>query len=228
MRKFIGIAAIIISLTTSKYCFADVFDEMRGGFTDKSDCPILYELGSWEYEVITGGGEYWRRSQNWFGPGSWTTGNGVGLYSDEKNKSYSIIKDPKNPAVLIYIGPWQKVTLTYPTHFWEEKKQIEVEIRMLATQHKNSIRSHFETKDEINAKIPEQKLVLLEPSNELIELCRIRWVSKFGYNAVADYYVNIFRAYLGKSILAGSGKIIDSETGKLIADKDGKLVETKE
>jgi hypothetical protein len=224
MRKLIGIIAIFISLIVSQNCFADPFDQAKGGFTEKSDCPILFELSWWNHNELWNS---WSRNQHWFGPDSWITGTSIGLSFDQEEKSYSITKNLKNPAALVYIGPWKKVTLTYPANFWENPKKTEVEIRLIASQNGPNIERHFETKDDLNKNIPEQRLVLLRPVNDLIRLCDIRWVAAFGYNAVTDYKLNPFRALTGKT-LTGSGKIIDSETGKLIADKDGKLVETKE
>ena len=189
-----------------------------------SDCPVLYEMTSWEYGDRW---KHWSRRQNWYdNADGWITNTGVGIDFDPESKSYNIIKNKKSAAVIIYIGPWQKVTLTYPTHFWEEKKQIETEIRLIATQNKGTINSHFETKDEFNKDIPEQRLILLEPAG-LLDLCKIRWADKFGYNAVANYKLNPWRFFTGE-VLVGDGKIIDSETGEIIADEKGKILKKKE
>lgn len=222
MKKLLKIFVITFVFTVSNNSFADQFDRMRGGFTEKSDCPILYNLGRWEHKYITGGGEYWAKRQAWI-QGSWESDVWIGIDLDEKSKSYSIINDSHNSSSLIYIGPWQEVILTYPARFGEEKKQIEVEIRLIATQKGSMIRSHYETKDDLNKDIPEQRFILLEPSDDLIELCKVKWVSRFGYNAVADYKLNPFRFFTG-NVLTGSGKIIDSETGKIIADEKGNLI----
>lgn len=192
---------------------------------NKRECPILYDLSNWEYIYITGGGEYWGRNQDWFDSEGWTTATGDGIFLDKKHKSYSIQKDEHNSSVLVYIGPWKKVTLTKGSFFNKEK--IETEIRMIASQNGKYLENHYETKDELNSKIPEQKFTLLEEPNDLIVKCDILRAQKFGYNAVSDLHVNIFRAYLGKSILAGSGKIIDSETGEIIADEKGNLISHK-
>lgn len=227
MRKFVSIVAIIISLTTSNNCVADVFDEMRGGFTEKSDCGILYKVGRWTSSETLDGREFWGRRRSWFGKDGWIDESGDSFDFDPKSeKSYNIINNPKSAAAITYIGPWMKVNLS--SGFLWNRQTKQVEIRMIATQNGKYIENHYESKDDLNKDIPEQRFILLESTNLLLPVCEIRWVSKFGYNAVADYHVNIFRAYLGKSILGGSGKIIDSETGKVIADKDGKLVEEKE
>ena len=191
----------------------------------ESDCPVLFELGQWNHRYMTGGGEIWGRQKAWF-DGRFEDHVGNVIELDKSYYSYNILKNPKGMEIA-YIGPWQKVTLKYPTYFWQPKKQIEAEIRMIATQKRNSLENHYEMKDDLNKDIPAQSLYFPYLVKDLITFCDIVWANKYGYNAVADYRINIFRAYLGKSILAGSGKIIDSQTGEIIADKNGKLVEEK-
>lgn len=209
MQKFLIFTVVIFLILQTENSFAE-------GFTEKSECPILYEMTEWEHYNIVGGGESWGRWQLWM-QGSWETSTGVTIDLGPKSKSYFIQKNQSSPAILTYIGPWRKITLTYPAHFWQKKKQTEVEIRLIATQDGKHLRSHFEIKDEQNSKIPEQKLVLLEPVNYLIDLCKIRWADKYGYNAVADCKLNPLRFFTGE-VLKCSGKIIDSETKEIIAE----------
>ncbi len=220
MRKlcvsFIGLFFVFMFLLTG---FA------KAGFDNKNkrECPILIEMGEWQYYEK---GNDWERNQSWYLGDGWVSERLSGLYIDQKHKSYTIQNDQSNSAVLVYIGPWQKVTLT--KGFLWNKEETEVEIRMIASQKGKYLENHYETKDEINAKIPEQKFVLLEEPDDLIVKCDILRAQKFGYNAVLDGHINVFRAYIGKSILSTSGKIIDSETGEVIADENGNLIKTKE
>lgn len=186
------------------------------------ECPALHEIGQWSYEKRWGS---WERRQAWI-QGSWESVTLIGLYTDLKHKSYSIKQDPYDPSVIVYIGPWQKITLTKGSFFNKEK--IETEIRMIATQRgERGFGRHYETKDEENAKIPEQKYMPIRTPTDLIDHCDILRAQKWGYNAVLDGHINIFRGYLGKSPLATSGKIIDAYTKEVIADENGNLIHTK-
>jgi hypothetical protein len=217
MKKKILITCLIIaSLAVASSASAKFYKE----------CPLLFKLTEWSYQKIAGGGEYWVRSQDWFGPGRIVTGTGDGIFLDQKHKSHSIKSDPKSSAVLVYIGPWQKVTLT--KGFLWNKETIETEIRMIASQKGIFLENHYETKDSENAKIPEQEFIPLEEPDDLVVKCDILRAQKWGYDSVLDAHVNVFRAALGKSVLASSGKIINAYTKEIIADEKGNLIKPKQ
>ena len=219
MKKlFLVINVCVLALIPST-SFAE-----QKGFTKYSECPILFESTGWVHNERWND---WERRMHWFGPGTFITGTGIGIYSDQSHSSHAIQSNPSTPYILTYIGPWKKVTLTETTHFWQEPKTTEVEIRLIASQNKRILNVDFETKDELNSKIPEQDFVLLEPASELIPICYIKWVSKYGYNAIADLHPNPWFPFFTREYLTGSGKIIDSETSKIIADETGKIVEAK-
>lgn len=211
MKKIIlAICVILTSSIISNIANAKFY----GG--NARECPILFKITEWEYSERWNN---WGKRQDWYESNGWVTNTGIGIYTKIEDNSYTIKNNPTNPATLVYIGPWQKVTLTKGSFFNKEK--IETEIRMIASQKGKFLENHFEIKDELNSKIPEQEFVPLEEPQDLIVKCDILRAQKWGYNAVADYHINIFRAYLGKPILGGSGKIIDSETGEVIADEHG-------
>lgn len=217
MFKLIKISAIISCVILSILNSANA-----DGFNERSDCPILFDVKKWERDFTLDGREYWGRHQSWLGKDGGVDESGDSFdFNPKSEKSYNIINNPKSAAAITYIGPWMKVSLSSGP-FWN-KKIREDEIRMIATQNGDYIENHYESKDDLNKNIPEQRFILLEPASYLLPICEIKWVSKFGYNAVADYKLNPFRFFTGK-VLIGSGKIIDSETGEIIADEKGNLI----
>jgi hypothetical protein len=189
------------------------------------ECPALYDIGKWTVEYTLDGREYWGRREAWI-QGSWETVRGNSFnFNPAIEKSYHIRNNPKTPYVIVYIGPWQKVTLT--KGFLWNKEVIETEIRMIASQNGKFLEAHYETKDEENAKIPEERFVPLEEPNDLITKCDILRAQKWGYDAVLEGHINIFRGYLGKSPFATTGKIINAYTKEVIADEKANLIKPK-
>jgi hypothetical protein len=220
-KKILTTCLIFASLTIT----TDVSAKFYNG--NAKECPILYKMEPWYQEKTIYGEGYWVRGQRWI-DGSWETSTGVGIAFDQSRKSYSIKSNPKSSAVMVYIGPWQKTTLV-KGWFWN-KETTEVEIRMIATQNKGAVRRHYEIKDKLNENIPEEPFVLIDQvsATPITDLCDIEWVSKYGYDAIADCHLNPLR-HFGGSTLKCSGKIINAYTKEIIADEKGNLLKpTKE
>ena len=219
---------LIVSVCALALSHSESFAEQKG-FTKYSECPILFEIRDWKMSRTLDKREYWGRHESWFGSDGWISESGSSFdFNPTREKSYNITNNPQNTSVLTYIGPWQKVTLTKGS-LWNEEK-TETEIRLIASQNKQYIETHFETKDDLNSKIPEQDFVLLEPAFERIPVCYIKWVEKYGYDAVADCHLNPWR-HFGGEVLKCSGKIINAYTKEVIYDptkKEEKSVQNKE
>ena len=199
MRKLLKIFLGVFLFTTSA---ANSFN--RNGFTERDECPILYEMTKWEYGKRWND---WGRRQNWYGKDGWVTNSGLGLYSKLKHNSHTIIHDESSAKIITYIGPWEETTLTYPRGLFEAPKTITKEIRLIAYQNGSSLRSHYEFKNDLNKNIPEQKLVLLQPVDNLIDLCQVRWAAKHGYNKITNCKLNPFRFFSGKVLNCKEGMV---------------------
>jgi len=225
-RKIINIAALIALSATLTNCqsaeqkqaeqqvmnqYLKSSKSLESKTTTKDDdlynlkgCPILLTLGKWRHREIPyslGGGSAQERDQDWF-DGRFVTSTGTGIYyGGREYKSYEIMKD--KDWKLIYIGKWQYVP------------KLDQHVRLLGTQHKASISSPYEIMDETNKKIPEMPLKLIQRTHGGIELCEIKWVHKYGYNAVAETYRQIrpgFWNWLFRNKeLIVTGRVVEAE-----------------
>ncbi len=165
--------------------------KMQGGENDVDDlsgCPILIEIGKWKknnarniYErhaalvessgIISSGYDYIDSNQNKFSTKIIT------------NRSYRPV----------YIGPWHPITLTHTEGSFFSKKKIteEKQIRFFAYQKTEGgpIQYQYESMNDANKNIP-AKPFGLSPSGKIapdkFSLCAVKWVAKYGYNAVYD------------------------------------------
>ena len=139
-------------------------------------CPILIDMGRWEFDT-------WMEKNDWARHQSWMFSDGMVHegYVSVFNNDY-----PKN-AKPIYIGPWKIIELKYG-YFWN-RKEVKNEIRYIAFQgiEKDQIYSGFEFKNERNESIPEKPLEFLAGSYPSFDrICEVKWIAKYGYNAIYD------------------------------------------
>ncbi len=153
---------------------------------DLTGCPILIRIGRWEYSADNWSKDEWTRQQSWMYPD--------GMVSETPDSGMFQNDYPQN-AKSIYIGPWKYVELEYGS-FWNRKK-IKNDIRYIAFQgiKNNQFYSGFEFKNDQNKLISEKAIKLLDsPVPDFARLCEVKWIAKYGYNAIFD---------------AKSGKIIE-------------------
>ncbi len=257
MKRILLTALTILSLTTSCKS-ADTFnlykDEMsellrdpktrtlKGGENDVNDlrgCPVLFKLWAWELDG---------RSWSWF-DGSMISESGIALdmppFSNVTNRGWKNLDMVKksNHHHIVYIGPWQKITITKQTGFlaylldedadWKDgllktsKEQKQIRFFAYTSIGGGEIQYQYESKTEENKDIPEKKFSL--PTNAKIApdkfgLCVTKWTAKYGYNAIAEVKS---KNQFSRNYLVPTGKIIDSETGEIIADEKGNLINSK-
>lgn len=182
-------------------------------------CPILIEQGDWELnssgkKIVT---YTWGKERVWMMNNGWEIHGGIALDAYPNNKSYYFPNHPKNKnSYLVYVGPWKYV------------KQLQKNIRLIGHQEKNpnrestGLRYNYESMDERNKKIPEMTLKLLQKTYDFDELCVIKWMAKYGYDAIAENTKELEPGFwpwllrIRETVL--TGRIIDAETGEVIAE----------
>lgn len=169
--------------------------KMQGGENDVNDlrgCQIEYELGQWrkssaKHEAFK---NTWERSSASIDGTMISEGNFYLGYKYDIG-SHEVLKDKSlHPA---YIGPWQKTTLTRTEGSFFNRKKIteERQIRFFAYQKKEGGRIfyQYESMNEGNKNIPTRPFSL-SPTGKIapskFNLCAVKWVAKFGYNAIYD------------------------------------------
>ena len=156
------------------------FDDLRG-------CPILIKMGRWSYvesmKRSEKGKMIWERSQSWMYPSGMISETDAGINDEDHIRS----KD----SVLIYVGPWKDIHLEYGWPW--NKTKIDRKIRRIASQKKNDVHEgyiygSYEFMTPHNQNIPEQPITLAKnlPTPEFETFCKVKWVAKYGYNAVFD------------------------------------------
>lgn len=238
MKKFFLIIFLTQFLTIN--CKADTFDFYKdsigellqdprtrkfkgneGDVDDLSGCPILFEVGKWEGD-----------GRNW----SWldktiinSTGVSMDLLKYRGYKNLNTLLQDKSQYP-IYIGPWLPITLTHTTNFFPFTKTTteQKQIRFFAYTGigGGSIQYQYESQTSENKSIPEKKFSLPLKTKDgskaiapdRFSLCTVKWIAKFGYNAIADCKKNPWFPFFSKEYLKCSGNIIDSETKEIIAE----------
>lgn len=200
----------------------------KSAFSSEKECEsIIFDIKEWKVAYTLRGNEYWGRHESWFNSNGTITETGSSFdFNPALEKSYNIVTNDSSPYILIYAGPWQKITLSYPSGLFETPKTVEKEIRLIAKQSKVRLSAHFEAKDDLNKNIEAKPLINTPYPVDIansITLCQIQWADKYGYDAVVDYQLNPFRFFTGK-IFNGSGKIINFKTREIIADEKGNLI----
>ena len=238
-RFLIAVFAIQITLSS---CKVDTFDMYKdsmyedwqspkdrkvvgneNNLNDLRGCPVLVEIGKWKKAK-------WENNA-WSVPQSWIDGtmyNGTGIGLDFKNNLSNKIL-PNKLLYPIYIGPWHPITLSRTEGSFFSKKEIKEQktIRLFAYTGigGGEARYQYESQTEENKNIPEKKFSLPSKTRDgspaippkRFDLCVVKWIAKFGYNAVAEVKsTNTF----SKNYLVPTGRIIDSETGKIIEAKE--------
>lgn len=203
----------------------------KNGLAYENGCEsMIFNIKEWKVAYTLKGNEYWGRHESWFSSNGMITETGSSFdFNPQLEKSYNITNNDSSPYILIYIGPWQKITLSYPSSLFESPKTTEKEIRLIAKQSKVRLSAHFEVKDNLNKNIEAKPLITTPYPVDIVDsitLCQIRWSDKYGYDAVVDYKLNPLRFFGAKTFL-GSGKIINFRTGEIIADENGNLLEKK-
>jgi hypothetical protein len=157
-------------------------------FDDLTDCPVLIKMGRWEYSEIgqrsLKGKMIWTREQSWRYSTGMVNETGTSINYDE---NYAYPKD----AHIIYVGPWKDIHLEYG-FFWNKIK-IDKKIRFTAIQKRNDVNvgylyASYEFMNDQNKLIPEQPIKLAKdlPAPDFERFCAVKWVAKYGYNAVAE------------------------------------------
>ena len=165
--------------------------KMQGGESDVDDlsgCQVKYELGRWRAMEGKFWSGTWNRSSASIDGTMISEGN---LYLDSPNKiNSSKISKQSYP---VYIGPWHPITLTRTEGSFFNKKKITEQktIRFFAYQKTEGgpIKYQYESMSDANKDIP-AKPFSLSPSGKIapdkFSLCAVKWVAKYGYNAVYD------------------------------------------
>ena len=191
-------------------------------------CPILIEQGDWRQtssgkKIVT---YTWGKRMVWLMANGWEIRRGVSIDAYPEIKSYHFPSHPENKnSHLVYIGPWKHI------------EELQKNIRLIGYQGKNpnrkstGIRYDYESMDERNKKIPEMTLKLVQKTYDFDELCNIKWIAKYGYNAIAENTKELEPGFwpwlLRIRYTVLTGRIIDSETGKVINPKTYKKLEPK-
>lgn len=155
-------------------------------FDDLTGCPILVDMNRWAYSESKMRGRKgkmrWGRHQSWRYPDGIISETGTGI--DDEN-----FVRPKESS-LIYVGPWKHITLKKGL-IWGDK--IDKKIRFIAMQKKNDVRkgyiyASYEFMTPYNQDILEQSITLAKdlPTPDFETFCEVKWVAKYGYNAIFD------------------------------------------
>lgn len=186
-------------------------------FYDPQDirgCPVLFSYGKWEYRGRESS-EHWGRDRRFLGKVMSSSGyslNGRSEYFSENLKA-----NPKRN--IVYIGPWQKITITkdkqipfflklktifrnkqeYDKILRDHKLRFDREIRFVVGQYYGGgvLNIQYESKTQAREKIPQQAFKLLKnkPLPNFENLCHAKWIVKYGYNAYAETKKSFFNPY---------------------------------
>ena len=154
-------------------------------FGDLTGCMLLVDIRRWKLGEYKWGKDDWTRHQSWQYPNSTMVSEEHTGINDE---TYTYPKDTH----IVYIGPWKDINLEYGP-FWNKTK-INRKIRFTATQKKSDLRTgyvyaRYEFMTPLNKNIPEKQNISLAkelPAPEFKSLCEVKWIAKFGYNAILD------------------------------------------
>lgn len=178
-------------------------------FYDPQDirgCPVLFWYGKWDEKGID------RRFL-----GKVMSSSGYVLDLDKEYFSENLKANPKRN--IVYIGPWQKITITkdkqipfflklktifrneqeYDEILREHKLRFDREIRFVVGQYYGGgvLNIQYESKTPAREKIPQQAFKLLKnkPLPNFENLCHAKWIVKYGYNAYAETKKSFFNPY---------------------------------
>lgn len=178
---------------------------MKGNENDLNDlsgCPILFKMEEWKNSKYGGSNPryIWDRATSWF-DGKLVRSGGYIIDFRKEDSSLYVTKQPD--LYPIYIGPWHFVS------------KLNKQIRFFAYQKKEGgkIYSQYESMTEENKNIKEKSFSLSPISKyapDNFNICTIKWIAKYGYNAVADLHENPWYP-LSDKYLIGSGKIIEAK-----------------
>jgi len=185
------------------------------GIEGLKKCPVDYEILTWS--KVKNRNKTWSQSVSSIGLDRVIRGGNIYLDKEPNDHFPPSNKLNKKTHHTLYIGPWQKATLnhykkSFPyTKFHSKEKQI----RFFAYTGKNGGRIfyQFESMNEENKKIKEQKLILpktgkLDGFTSHFDLCTIKWIDNFGYNAIAEVKS---KNPMSKNYLVPTGRVIEIE-----------------
>lgn len=183
----------------------------EGDVSDLMGCQVDYELGHWVISKalsnINWDGEVWSRSSASISPSGMISEGGISLDYNRKNSNSFFVTKQLNLHP-IYIGPW---------HY---SPTIQKSIRFFAYYPKEggNVSYQYESMTEKNKNIPEKTFSLSSTAKiapDRFGLCVVKWVAKYGYNAIAEtekkfrygFFGWLFRDYE----LVPTGKIIQAK-----------------
>ena len=184
-------------------------------------CQTPYDIWNWTpsnglWNGVNYGTNVWSRNVSSIGVDR-IIREGNGYLDYGPNDTSSFASKNKKTHHILYIGPWQKTTLNhYKKSFpYTKSHSEEKQIRFFAYTGKNGGRIfyQFESMNEENKKIKEQKLILpktgkLDGFNSHFDLCTIKWIDNFGYNAIAEVKS---KNPMSKNYLVPTGRVIEIE-----------------
>ena len=136
---------------------------------------------------------------------------GLAIFFNPKQNSAFFSK--KESIQFVYIGPWQKITLTKYAdglfNFSSTKEEKTIRFFAYSDIDGGDIKYQYESQTEENKKIPEKPFSLSGSiAPDKFSLCVVKWTAKFGYNAIAEVKS---KNKFSKNYLVPTGKIIEAK-----------------